>query len=198
MTAITQRPCSIHVEIADTWPRVAVDIEIRVGNKLDDQLVLPCGQVFAFRTQAGCSKPLGRYVMRCREDLDSFVGMLCNGIAASDDGLICVRPAGKGPTDKSRKIRVAATFKGAGQWGDESETRVHTLTVPISQLFEHGGKLFAPRWLIRQTLRKRIGQWPATGGEGEGWFDKRHLWPTFHTLAAEFDARELRKQEKGA
>ena len=88
MKAITQGPRSIHVEVADTWPRIAVDIEIRVGNKLDDQLALPCGQIFAFRTQAGCSKPLGRYVMRCREDLDSaslefrvggFGGVLAGG-----------------------------------------------------------------------------------------------------------------------
>lgn len=194
MTAITQRPRSIRVEIADTWPRVAVLIEIRPGNKLDDQLVLPCGRAFAFRLPRHWSKP-NHKVLRTFKDLASFVGMLNRAIAASDDGLICVRSAGKGPTDKSRKIRVAATFGGAGHWGDEQEVREHTITVPISQLVEHDGKLHAPRWLIRQTLRKRIGQWPVTGSEGEGWFDERLLWPAFDSLVAEFERRERRNRE---
>lgn len=196
MTAITQRPRSIHVEIADTWPRVAADLEIRPGNKLDDQLVLPCGRTFAFRLPRNWSKPKHHNVLRTFKDLASFVGMLNRAIAASDDGLICVRSAGKGPTDKSRKIRVAATFGGAGHWGDEQEVREHTITVPISQLVEHDGKLHAPRWLIRQTLRKRIGQWPVTGSEGEGWFDEHLLWPSFDSLVAEFEKRERRKRER--
>ena len=190
MTAATQESRRIHVEVADTHPRVAVDFEIRPGNKLDDQLVLPGGRAFAFRVPRSRSKPQGRNVLRTLKDLASLVGMLCQYIAASDDGLICVRSAGKGPTDKSRKIRVAATFEGAGHWGDEQEVREHTITVPISQLVEHGGKLHAPRWLIRQTLRKRIGQWPVTGSEGEGWFDECLLWPAFEALKAVFDARE--------
>ena len=49
MTAATQESRRIHVEVADTHPRVAVDFEIRPGNKLDDQLVLPGGRAFAFR-----------------------------------------------------------------------------------------------------------------------------------------------------
>lgn len=40
MTAATQESRRIHVEVADIHPRVAVDFEIRLGNKLDDQLVL--------------------------------------------------------------------------------------------------------------------------------------------------------------
>ncbi|MEF2488421.1 hypothetical protein V6S71_10425 [Pseudomonas aeruginosa] len=194
MTAITQRPRSIRVEIADTWPRVAVGFEIRPGNKLDDQLVLPCGRTFAFRLPRHWSKP-DHKVLRTFKDLATYVGMWCRYIAASDDGLICVRSAGKGPTDKSRKIRVTATFGGAGHWGDEQEVREHTITVPISQLVEHDGKLHAPRWLIRQTLRKRIGQWPVTGSEGEGWFDERLLWPAFDSLVAEFERRERRNRE---
>lgn len=194
MTAITQRPRSIRVEIADTWPRVAVNFEIRPGNKLDDQLVLPCGRTFAFRLPRHWSKP-DHKVLRTFKDLATYVGMWCRYIAASDDGLICVRSAGKGPTDKSRKIRVTATFGGAGHWGDEQEVREHTITVPISQLVEHDGKLHAPRWLIRQTLRKRIGQWPVTGSEGEGWFDERLLWPAFDSLVAEFERRERRERE---
>lgn len=194
MTAITQRPRSIRVEIADTWPRVAVNFEIRPGNKLDDQLVLPCGRTFAFRLPRHWSKP-DHKVLRTFKDLATYVGMWCQYIAASNDGLICVRSAGKGPTDKSRRIRVTATFGGAGHWGDEQEVREHTITVPISQLVEHDGKLYAPRWLIRQTLRKRIGQWPVTGSEGEGWFDERLLWPAFDSLAAEFERRERRNRE---
>lgn len=189
MTAATQESCRIRVEVADTHPRVAVDFEIRPGNKLEDQLVLPGGRAFAFRVPRSRSKPQGRNVLRTLKDLASLVGMLCQYIAASDDGLIRVRPAGKGPTDKSRKIRVAATFEGAGHWGDEHEVREHTITVPISQLVEHDGKLHAPR-LIRQTLRKRIGQWPVTGSEGEGWFDECLLWPAFEALKAVFDGRE--------
>lgn len=185
---------SIRVEIADTWPRVAVNLEMRPGNKLDDQLVLPCGRAFAFRLPRHWSKP-DHKVLRTFKDLATYVGMWCRYIAASDDGLICVRSAGKGPTDKSRKIRVVATFGGAGHWGDEQEIREHTITVPISQLVEHDGKLHAPRWLIRQTLRKRIGQWPVTGSEGEGWFDERLLWPAFESLVAEFERRERRDRE---
>lgn len=138
MTAITQRPRSIHVEIADTWPRVAVDIEIRVGNKLDDQLVLPCGQVFAFRTQAGCSKPLGRYVMRCREDLDSFVGMLCNGIAASDDGLICVRPAGRGRLTKVGKFALPRRSKAQANGGTSQRPECTRSRFPLANCSSTG------------------------------------------------------------
>ncbi|MBY9156605.1 hypothetical protein KUU74_25965 [Pseudomonas aeruginosa] len=196
MTAITQRPRSIHVEIADTWPRVAVDFEIRPGNKLDDQLVLPCGRTFAFRLPRNWSKPKHHNVLRTFKDLASFVGMLCRYIAASNDGLICVRSAGKGPTDKSRKIRVAATFGGAGHWGDEQEVREHTITVPASQLIERDGNLYAPRWLIRKTLHQRIGQWPIAGSEGEGCFDEHLLWPAFDSLVAEFETRERRKLER--
>lgn len=195
MTAITQRPRSIHVEIADTWPRVAVDFEIRPGNKLDDQLVLPCGRTFAFRLPRHWSKPKHHNVLRTFKDLASFVGMLCQAIAASNDGLICVRSAGKGPTDKSRKIRVAATFGGAGHWGNEKEVREHTITVPASQLIERDGNLYAPRWLIRKTLHQRIGQWPIAGSEGEGYFDEHLLWPAFDSLVAEFETRERRKRE---
>ncbi len=83
---------------------------------------------------------------------------------------------GGGRTDKSVKVRVERVAYRLDE--REVEERTHTLTIPRSLLRDHDGKHFAPRWLLRKTIRQRILQakgWPDGIGGGV-YLERQTLW----------------------
>ena len=80
---------------------------------------------------------------------------LFRAVVRGSGGLIEVRRAGAGSSSKSCKIRVRA-WANLDQWSEDQEERKHTITVPISVLVTQGSETFVPRWVLVNTLKKRL------------------------------------------
>lgn len=113
-------------------------------------------------------------------DLKESYKILCALIRHGGSALIPIKPAGKGPTEKSRKIRVSGVVYRyqIPPGGDVEERKEHTLTIPVSQIVDRDGDYYAPRWLLRKTLHERVlggKSWPASI-DGGVWFGADALW----------------------
>ncbi|MGQ3673598.1 hypothetical protein ACT6QG_14520 [Xanthobacter sp. TB0136] len=75
-----------------------------------------------------------------------------------DQARVEVSRVGKGPTDKSLKVRVRARWPGAHQldgFDSGPQWRDHVLTLPQSLIEEVGaGRLTAPVWIISKKLEE--------------------------------------------
>lgn len=98
-----------------------------------------------------------------RDGLREAHAELVRAASRSSAAAIPVKRAGKGPSDRSIKV----TVQGVGYddrtipHSHELPARDRTLTVPRSQLREVDGQLYAPVWLLRSTIKKRLEFWPA-------------------------------------
>lgn len=108
-------------------------------------------------------------------DLKALFEGYCQAIKRGDSALIAVQAAGKGPTPASSKIKVAARWPDPEHGSDATKLQEHTITVPVSQLEQRADGLYAPRWLIRQTLYTRLKFRPASVPGGQ-WFGAQQLW----------------------
>ncbi len=115
---------------------------------------------------------------------------LCELIEQGSAALVRVVSAGNGPTLKSKKIRVSATY-----WNEDgSETKLHTITVPASMLIINDDGIFAPRWFLKKTIhdKNKNGKWPSKI-EGGFWGGADQLWESFAPFVNAIDAKNKRK-----
>lgn len=116
-----------------------------------------------------------------RQALEVAHEQLCELVASSGEGLIPVKRAGKGSTEKSCKVVVSGVHHPTPTPYGEPRVETHTITVPRSQLVECGGKIYAPRWLLARTLHERIFDrraWP-TKIDGGIWLQAAEVWRDF-------------------
>ncbi|MFZ5501797.1 MAG: hypothetical protein ACOY58_07820 [Candidatus Micrarchaeota archaeon] len=111
-------------------------------------------------------------------------------ISCGGNGFIPVKVVGKGPTEKSKKVKVA----GVEYRHSETlvETREHTLTIPSSQIQEVEAQHYVPRWLLKKAIHKRVlkgKSWPDFIGGGVCIFE-RELWNSVFAPVEE----ELKRQ----
>lgn len=72
------------------------------------------------------------------------------------EDLIPVKKAGKGPTEKSHKIKfdVFCSVYDVDKFFLGHKKRSITKTIPVSQLVEKDGNTYAPSWILKQKLEK--------------------------------------------
>lgn len=100
----------------------------------------------------------GREIVVDESTIHIYYQRLVDAMCASSSALIPVRLLGPGSSDLSRKIRVSAVYENVKSYLGEATTafgRKHSLTIPFSQLSEHNGLLYAPRWLLVKTIEDR-------------------------------------------
>lgn len=100
----------------------------------------------------------GREIVVDESTIHIYNQRLVDAMCASNSALVPVRLLGPGSSDLSRKIRVSAVYENVKSYPGEAATtfgREHSLTVPASQLSEHNGLLYAPRWLLVKTIEAR-------------------------------------------
>lgn len=165
------------------------EIEIREGIGNEVLLVLPFGEVSAKLPKSfKCIYKFGDLLAIERAHRD-----MCAWIEQSGSALVPVVSAGRGTTDKSRKIRVRAIFRSRKS-EDEEVASEHTITVAASLLKQCQDGLYAPRWLVSRTLHDRLpgNEWPLRI-EGGTWEGREQLWnEIFAPLAAEVAERAQR------
>lgn len=90
---------------------------------------------------------------------------LVDAMCSSNSALVPVRLLGPGSSDLSRKIRVSAVYENVKSYPGETTTtfgREHSITIPASQLSEHNGLLYVPRWLLVKTIEARCNAYAGT------------------------------------
>lgn len=131
-----------------------------------------------------------------REGLREAHAELVRAASRSSSGAIPVTRAGKGPTERSVKVRVAGVRIDDDRRGGDEPACDRTLTVARSQLREVGGQLYAPAWLLRTTIKDRLGFWPVLP-PGE-WPEAEMVWREFFEplvpLVEEWAAGEAMKR----
>jgi hypothetical protein len=170
-----------------------VEIKEVIGNEV--LLVLPFGEVAAKLPKSfKCNYKFGDL-----QAIERAYNDMCAWIEQSGSFLVPVVSAGRGKTDKSRKIRVRAIFQSRESQHEEV-AREHTITVPVSLLTQRPDGLYAPRWLVSRTLHDRLpgNKWPLRV-EGGIWEGREQLWnEVFAPLAAEVVERAQRIARKEA
>jgi hypothetical protein len=185
-------PTSSYLSFAVNGSTKTTRIDVKAGVGIEIKLVLPFGEVSAKLPR------LFRYDYKLRDlaAIEQAHRDLCACIEQSSAALVPVVSAGRGPTDKSRKIRVQAIFRSRESQHEEV-TREHTITVPVSQLTQRPDGLYAPRWLVSKTLHDRLPgrEWPLRI-EGGIWEEREQLWnEVFAPLAAELADQARARQQ---
>lgn len=151
-------------------------------------LNLPTGDIRVWRRSLTTAFPSidwrsHRHLTATMRGVDKLLELhqkVCTLAAGSGSGWIPVVKAGAGPSDKSCKVRVSDVVYRVNADYDEHEIerRVHTLTIPASQLRESDGQLYAPRWLLMRTIHERVldrKRWPHDIEHGQ-FLDADMLW----------------------
>lgn len=109
------------------------------------------------RAMGGADNSFSWSIMATQEAIEAASKQLANAALQLDTYPIPVRRSGKGPTEQSCKVvveRVRSYFHDPRD--RDKQARTHTLTVPVSQLVERDGQMYAPRWLLERTARTRL------------------------------------------
>jgi hypothetical protein len=186
-------PASPYLRLALIGSAKITKIEIKAGIGSEIIFVLPLGEVSVKLSR------LFRYVYKLRDlsAIEQAHSDLCTCIEQGGSALVPVVAAGRGATDKSRKIRVQAIYRSRESQHQEV-TREHTITVPVSQLTQRSDGLYAPRWLVSRTLHDRLPgrEWPLRI-EGGVWEGREQLWNgVFAPLAAELADQAKARQQR--
>jgi hypothetical protein len=78
-------------------------------------------------------------------DIQKIIDRINLSISQNSDALIPVIKKGKGPTDKSAKYEFFVR-------SENEDSKRRTFTLPISQIIEESGKLYAPAWLLKNKI----------------------------------------------
>tara|TARA_B100000965_G_C19517022_1_gene724669 strand:+ start:138 stop:734 length:597 start_codon:yes stop_codon:yes gene_type:complete len=170
----------IYSLVTNTRTRIhSIELPIRATAR-SLQLELPFANVDVWL--GGFGEINGRILQSfsCEETARSSYNRLCGRIKVCTSSLAKVRPAGKGPTERSRKVRVLAVYVG---YPEDYRVPVevvheHTITIPASTVKEIAGSLYVPRWFLRKALIDRQVRQPyehLVRVEGE-WDGEEKLW----------------------
>ena len=100
-----------------------------------------------------CKRP--KKFWSCAE-VDKLLADIKSVSSTCNEALVSVQKAGKGPTDKSIKVKVEVRKYTLGDPDEECEgstiTKTRCFTVALSQLKAVDGALFAPLWLLKRHL----------------------------------------------
>lgn len=91
--------------------------------------------------------------------VDTLLAEIKNVSSSSSEALVPVLRAGKGPTDKSLKVRVQVhrftLCDETDEWSEGSSiAKFRCFTLARSQLMDVDGALFAPMWMMKKRLRR--------------------------------------------
>lgn len=104
-----------------------------------------------------------------------FYRALCTAVANGGNGHIQVKPAGNGPTQRSRRVRFCARLNRSN---DDKSITTHTVTVPVSMVAIVEGRHYLPRWFATRVIRERVlknKSWPSLPDAGV-WLDAQRAW----------------------
>lgn len=134
-------------------------------------------------------------------DLQKGYSALCYLIRRGSNGLIPVELAGKGPTEKSKKVRVSGVIYT--YWDDSGssaeERKKHTVTIPASQIVERDDQAcYAPRWVLKKAIHRNVlggKSWPKAI-EGGVWLGAVACWEAVFSPFEKKISAELEEEER--